>query len=156
MATTLELAEDEILSQLKDVWEAGASAVVGGSPAVNPVLYYELQEYETRPTHDEDERTDPWARISIRHSMATQRTLAQDGLKLFRHQGYLTVQVFSRYRNGAGVTVCQRLANLVRSAYEGRRTPNVWFRNVRYNEMSVEGPWYQINVVCEFEWNSRS
>ena len=83
-----------------------------------------------------------------------QVTLADDtGKSLFRNYGIVAVQVFAQMRDNTGPMVSRRLAQVVKNAFQGKATPNVWFREAAYNEIGREGAWYQINVTANFEWD---
>jgi len=151
MATTLQVAVDEIYGKLKTVWDAQTPAIVGGSPATPALLLYEDTEWKGRP----DEPTaDPWARVSIRHASGQQVTLADSTSKrLFRNYGAVTVQCFAPMRDNRGAPVARQLAEVVKAAFEGASTTNVWFQSVRFNEVGREGLFFQLNVVANFEWD---
>lgn len=151
MATTLEIAVDEIYGQLKTVWDAGTPAIIGGSPAVPALLLYDDTEWKGRP---DDPRQAAWGRVTIRHVEAEQHTLADSSSKkLFCNYGVVTVQIFAPMRDNSGALVARRLAEVVKAAFEGVSTENVWFRSARYNEVGREGAWYQFNVVSDFQWD---
>ncbi len=155
MATTLEVAQDQIYAQFRSVWIADTPALVGGSPAVAASIQYEdTTNWTGRPVDDNDDR--PWCRINIRHASGEQATLADGvGGSLFNQQGTVTVQVFANYKSNKGSTLAVRLAMVAKKAFEGKRTPDVWFRRARYQEVGREGRWYQINVSADFEWDER-
>ena len=152
MATTLELATNQILARFTEQWDADTPAILGGSPLVPAQILYELTNFEGRP--EDEKRTDPWCRVTIKHVSGGQATLRGSGA-LFQHNGIVIVQVFASARDNTGSTVATRLAMVASKAFEGRRTPNVWFKSVRYEEIGREGTWYQINVSADFEWNER-
>jgi hypothetical protein len=152
MATTLELATDEILARFTEQWNADTPAIVGGSPLMPAEIVYELTNFEGRPQNEA--KSAPWCRITLKHVGGRQATLRGDGA-LFEHTGIVIVQVFAAARDNTGATVATKLAMVASKAFEGRRTPNVWFKNVRYEEIGREGAWYQINVSAEFNWNER-
>ncbi len=152
MATTLELAVDEILKRFTEQWNADTPAIMGGSPALPAQVVYELTNFEGRP--DDETKKTSWCRVTIKHVTGRQATLRGSGA-LFEHQGVVIVQVFAPARDNTGPTIATRLAMVASKAFEGRRTPNVWFKNVRYEEIGREGAWYQINVSADFIWNER-
>ena len=154
MAATLELATREIFSQLKTAWDAGAADATGASPAFVVPLLFEDNNWNGRPG---DELKTSWGRVYIRHTEAEQATLADDsGKALFCNYGIVTVQVFAPMRDNTAAMVSRRLAKVVKDAFQGKRTPNVWFRGVKYEEQARQGAWYQINVSANFEWNERA
>lgn len=151
MATTLQVAVDEIYGRLKTVWDAQTPAILGASPAAPVTLLYEDTEWKGRP---DDATADPWARASIRHASGQQATLADStSRRLFRNYGAVTVQCFAPMRDNRGAPVARQLAEVVKAAFEGARTSNVWFQSVRFNEIGREGLFFQLNVVANFEWD---
>ena len=147
MATTLEVATDEMLSAVRTAWIAGAGAASGASPI--PELLYEVRDGDSEPAS----AGAPWGRVTVRHATAEQYTLANDeGARLFENTGFLVVQVFAPRPSKDGATIAARLGTLVRNALQGKRTANVWFKNVSLQEQAREGPWYQLNVAAEFSW----
>lgn len=151
MATTFQVAVDEIYGTLKTQWDADTPAIVGGSPATPAELLYEDTEWKGRP---DDPTTLPWARVMVRHSVGEQATLAnQSSRRLFRNYGVVMVQCFASMRDNRGALVARQLAEVAKEAFEGKRTSNVWFQSVRFNEVGREGLFYQINVVANFEWD---
>lgn len=149
MATTLQVAVDEIYGRLKTVWDAQTPAIVG--TVLPALLLYEDTEWNGRP---DDPTADPWARVSIRHASGQQATLADSTSKrLFRNYGAVTVQCFAPMRDNRGAPVARQLAEVVKAAFEGARTTNVWFQSVWFNEIGREGLFFQLNVVANFEWD---
>lgn len=156
MATTLEVAQDEMYAQFRSVWEADTPALLGGSPLEPASIQYEdTTNWTGRPVGDDDDGR-AWCRISIRHATGTQATLADAvGGSLHTQEGTVIVQVFADYKSNDGSTLATRLAMVAKKAFTGKRTPNVWFKRVRYQEVGREGRWYQINVSADFEWDER-
>ena len=62
MATTLQVAVDEIYGRLKTVWDAQTPAIVG--TVLPALLLYEDTEWNGRP---DDPTADPWAQIGRAH-----------------------------------------------------------------------------------------
>jgi hypothetical protein len=66
----------------------------------------------------------------------------------------VTVQVFVPNSQHVGLADVEKYATIVRDAFEGKGTPSgIWFRNAAINEIGVDGPWYQMNVVVEFVYD---
>lgn len=145
MAATLELVTDEILAKLKTYWDANAPAAVGG--AYNPKMLTEADRAEDPAAQQ------GWCRISIRHSSVGAGTLGGKGQRRITRYGLIQVQIFSPFLDGSGFTVVQRLAQVARDAYEGDRTPNVCFAACRLNEQGRDGPWIQMNLTADFNWD---
>lgn len=156
MATTLEVAQNEIYKQFTDVWVADTPALLGGSPLKAASIQYEdTNNWTGRPVGDDDDGRS-WCRINIRHATGEQATLADpNGGSLHRQEGTVIVQVFANYKSNKGSTLAVQLAMVAKKAFTGKRTPNVWFKRARYQEVGREGVWYQINVSADFEWDER-
>lgn len=156
MATTLEIAKDEILKRFTEQWNLASPAIIGGSP-LRPgrVEYVDYTNWTGRPKPPDDNKENrAWARITVTHATGFQATLRGEG-ELFTNEGTVIVQIFSNYEDSAGSTIAERLAGVAKRAFMGRRTPNVWFSNPRYQEIGREGIWYQINVSADFQWDER-
>jgi hypothetical protein len=147
MATTIELVIDEILGQFKSHWDANVQAMSGLSYV--PKMITEADRDET-DTQNPDQA---WVRLVIRHNSVGPPTLAEPGARRFTRYGTVYAQIFSPFLSGEGFTLSQRLAQVARDAYEGRRTPTVIFRSCRINEAGRDGPWHQVNLVADFEWD---
>lgn len=94
-----------------------------------------------------------WARVILRHVSGGQVSLAGDtGKSRQGSQGSLYIQVFAPV--GQGSQAAYDAAFIVAQAYRGSRNKQVWFRNVRINEVGTSGAFEQINVVCEFQYDS--
>ena len=145
MVATFTQARDDILTQFRTTWNADTPAVNGGK--IPQVFYEGVAEEDALP------QDDAWARIVIRHTLANQSSLSDDsGQRRFEKIGIVTVQVFTPLKDGKGTELGEGLAQVAKKAYEGKHTltSNVWFRNVRINEIGVDGPWFQMNVLADF------
>jgi hypothetical protein len=140
-------ALDQVQTALKTRWDAAAAAAIGTT--YTPELKWEMTDSSEEPKVKDR----PWARCTIRHSTGGQRTLGGPGGRRFRQFGIVIVQVFAPWRAGRGATLTHLLAQVAKDAYEGVSTRDVWFRNVRLSEVGHSGPWYQVNVVADFEWD---
>lgn len=94
----------------------------------------------------------PWARVTLRHATGRQSTLADiNGERQFERAGALFVQCFSPAGDGAGEAYS--LAESALGAIEGRATPGgVWFRNCRLREDGIDGAWFGVTVIADFEY----
>lgn len=146
MATTLYIATDEILSLLNEAWRIRARRDT--MLTYDPELLWEISEHLDRAKEQK-----AFARASIRHTSGRQKTLAGVGNRRFRNFGVVNIQVITPFLDGTGAGHCQKLAEVCKDAYEGKRTQNVWFRGCRFQEIGRDGPWYQINLLIEFEWD---
>lgn len=136
MTTTYAQARDDIFGQVYGAW----------TPTGWTMFFPDKEESE-KPT------TEPWARVSLRHSTGSQATLANhDSVRRYRRTGNVFVQVFTP--TGEGLSRNYDLCKIVADALEGQSTPRgVWFRNVRLNEIGPTDAWFQVNVEAEFEYD---
>lgn len=133
-------AYDEIMDHFTTAWNAQTPPV--------PLLLYTGKTGET-PNEA------PFARITVQHNESNQRSVGGNvGNRRFRRFGIVTVQVFAL--SGDGLQEAHRLANIANNAFEGQKTglDRVTFRNCRINEIGEDGPWFQVNVVADFDWDA--
>jgi hypothetical protein len=148
MPAEFDTARDEIQSTFKVAWDANAGAVNGG---VVPTVHW-----EGVPTAGDFPPKDAaWARMIIRHNAATQAALSSSAdRRRFRKFGILTISIFTPLQGGQGLGLAEELGKVARAAFEGKSTASgVWFRDARINEIGPDGPWFQVNVLAEFEYD---
>lgn len=135
MTATIPQAIDDILTLFKTAWD------LSGYPLLYENVGGELPTTQT-----------PWARISIRHFRGAQETLGGTGERKFSRGGLVIVQTFTAV--GGGLSEPYNVAKIAADALEGKSTSlNVWFRNVRINEIGVDGDWFQVNVLADFTYD---
>jgi len=141
--TAMAQAKDEIAGALRTAWLAAAAS------AEVPVLYLDVA--GDPPT------SGSWARLTIRHSLGGQATLAGDsGKRHYRHVGFVTVQVFVERHDPRGAeTTMDALVTVAKHAFEGITTEpgRVTFSRARVNEVGVSGVWLQTNVLADFSYD---
>lgn len=145
MSLTPEEAKDEILSLFKLTWDAGLPGdgiVTTGFPVHYPDIAFIVPTAQTS-----------WLRLVMKTINGGQVTLAGDvGTRRFNREGFIMVQIFTP--SGQGQKTGLKLTKLVMSAFEGKATAGgVWFRRVRFNEIGIDGSWYQINVLTDFNYD---
>ena len=140
---TIAEARNEILLHFTTAWDAGTPPI--------PLLLYDDK-------HKDLPADAPYARITIRHNVFTQRTLggkiaSGGGGSRFTRFGIVTVQIFTL--SDDGLTSADVLVDLALDAFEGESTGSdrIEFRNARANEIGQDGPWFQTNVIAEFEYD---
>lgn len=143
MTATFDEATDDILTIFSDAWNADAP---------NPTL---VDYPNIAPSDGVDLPPDSnlsWARVTIQHQAGRQSSLSgANNTQSYDRDGLLTVQIFTAA--GSGLSEAHELAKIVADAYEGVASPKeVWFRNVRVNEVGSEGDWYQTNVLVDFTY----
>lgn len=146
MTATIEVARDEIAQLFLDAWNAATLS------SGLRVLFDDRP--ENVPTAASTDGNPPaWARLTIRHTSGSQATLAgADGRSRWRRNGVVTVQIFAPF--GTGLSISDKLAMIALAAFEGQATASgVWFRNARLQEIGSDGPWFQVNVSAEFEYD---
>jgi len=149
MTATFTQARDQMLDLLNVAWLANTPAINGG---VAPTIQWEGVAIDDA---DFPPRDGAWAKVFIRHQTGNQSTLSKgSGSTRFEKGGTLTVQVFAPLGEGEGLMKSQQLAEVGKNAFEGQATSRqVWFRDVRIEEIGVDGPWFQMNVVLTFEYD---
>lgn len=136
--TTIAEARDEVLNHFLTQWSLLASP---------PIVLYDDKE---RDVPDNDD----FVRISMEHNVRERQTLGgEPNNRRFRSFGIITVQVFSI--SGDGLTTSDSLVQSVLDIFEGDKTgeDRVTFRNVSHNEVGQSGPWFQVNVTAEFDYD---
>ena len=133
-------ARDQILAIVQTV----ANAV---TPNPLNVIYDDTREDKPR-----DDST--WARASIRHASGNTVTLAgAHGRTRKRYLGILTVQIFTS--SSDGLVESDALAQSFLEAFtEGTSIDGVIFRGATANEVEHDGPWQQVNVIINFEYDN--
>ena len=137
MPATFQQANTEILTVFKTAWDTT------GWVAIYENVAGEIPDSE------------PWARVAVRHVTGQQATLTdRTGLTRYDREGTIAVQIF--VPTGEGLTRSYQLSKIVADAYEGQATPsNVWFRDVRINEIGPDGSWFQTNVLIDFMYDEQ-
>lgn len=151
MSLTITQARDSMLGLFRSAWLAAQVSVDV------PVFWGTDAKVGTKGINSEKVEAPiadaPWARVTLQHAAAFQASLAdQSNKKIFSRNGVLTVQIFTP--KGKGLTQSDSLVKVVQDAFEGKATVDgVWFRNVRANEIGLDGEWHQTNVLAEFTYD---
>lgn len=152
MVATFDVARDDILGEFNTAWEANAPAVTPGGSA--PVVFWDGIPEPAPPPDDA-----PWARVQIRHVTGGVTGIGGPVGERRRHTqtGIVTVQIFVPTildSTPVGVSVSEELAKVALAAFRVQRTTNgVIFREARINEVGSDGPWYNVNVLSDFEYD---
>jgi hypothetical protein len=135
---TLVAARNLVMSHFKTLWDAQTPPV--------PLLIYDDR-------HQDLPANAPFARIAMRHGPMDQRTFGNTGNRRFRRFGIITVQIFALANQG--LATADLYAKVALDAFEGQNTApdEIHFRNTRVNEIGQDGPWFQINVISEFDYD---
>lgn len=134
---TVTQARDNILSFFKTTWD-------NLTPPF-PVVY------QDEPTQKPGTLT-PWCRVKLEHVTGRQRTLCgSTGDMRFTREGILWIQIFSPM--GLGQFNSDALADGLLLSLERGRFDGGFFKDVRLNEVGPSGDWWQVNLVCPFEYD---
>lgn len=139
-----DAAADAIQARFKTQWDADSAAVAGSIPPVE----WDNLEALTPPSA-------PWARVLIEHTLASQTSMGETGNRIFERNGLVTIQVF--VVQGQGVTLARQLGSIAVNAFEGKTAgpdEEIWFRNVRLNEIGPSAKWFQVNALAEFIYST--
>jgi hypothetical protein len=143
---TIEGAYDDILGLFKAAWSVNAPPLNGG--AAPPV------EWPNVPVGDPQlsAGNTPWARVTVQHHLRSQHAMGGPAGSVYTATGTVTIQIFVPLAK-RGLVDLARLSKVAVDAYEGKRTPEVWFRNVNYREVGEHGGWFQANVTADFSYD---
>lgn len=144
MPTTYDAVRDQVFTIFRAIWEKQPT-----DPGIDiPPIQWDNTEDLVNPPES------GWVRVLLRHGPSSQVTLTGDtGGRRFRRLGLITIQVFAPV--GEGMTDSDRFVKIILDAFEGGNTgaDKILFRNVRANEIGRDGPWFQTNVLIEFEYD---
>jgi len=94
----------------------------------------------------------PWARVSVLHGGGSQSSLGPEGGRLFEGHGQVVVQVFVP-AGKRGLVDADALASAAVSAFRGKTRDGVRFEQVGARTIGNDGPWYQVNVTADYEFD---
>lgn len=136
--STLVEARDKVMLHFTTAWNAQTPPI--------PLLIYDDR-------HRDLPDNAPYARITMRHNVMDQRTLGNIGNRRFRRFGIITVQIFTL--SNQGLATADVFAKVALDAFEGSNTApdEIHFRNARINEVGEDGPWFQTNVLVDFDYD---
>lgn len=89
--------------------------------------------------------------VVARHLEGRINSLGGVGHRDFKRSGMLMIGIY--VPAGKGLSEAYAAAKIVADAYEGVSSENnVWFRNVRIAEQGMDGRFYHIDVIVDFEY----
>lgn len=143
MPANVSQARDQMNGVLKAAMDAA------GSPINTIVLIWD----DTLNDPEPPATPTPWARVSIRHNKGQQGSLSGAlGKQRWVRSGFISVQLFTFA--GKGNVVSDQIIAIIQTAYEGKTTVGgLIFRNVRFTEIGQSGPWLQVNITIDFEYD---
>ena len=141
---TLAAARDDIMGAVQTQWDAGSTA--------GELLLYE-DRAGARPSANVAGAVQLWGFVQVRHISSERVTLAGTaGSRRFRRDGLLTLQLF--IPQGDGLVLMDAIGQEFLNALEGKTTTNgVSLRNVRVVEVGEDGPWFQANVLANYDYD---
>lgn len=145
MSLTLQETIDEILARFKEVWDTTdyAANVVWPDVPLAPAIQQMIAGADGVVLQ-------PWVRITIRPNLRRQRSLGNEGNRLFTRNGILFVELF--VPTGDGNTESNQLAELIANQFEGITSPyHVWYTETRIAQNGIEGLWSRQTITVEWE-----
>lgn len=131
---------DEILTYFRQAWLADDAS------KLLKLFYADAK--SNRP----DDDTEEFCRVTVQHGATVQNSLSgSHGLKIYRNDGIMTAQLFTLV--GDGLSKADQLTKVVQDAFEGQAVNGIWFRNVRVNEIGMDGDRYQTNILVDFSYD---
>jgi hypothetical protein len=137
-------ARDEILALVKGVTDTITDLLV---------VWDDTKQVAPDPAAAGD-RPRTWVRATVQHLVSEQAALAgADSQRMYTRRGLVTLQLFTP--NGDGLVSNDTISTQLQEALQGISSPGgVWFRNARANEVGQTGPWFQSNILTDFEYDS--
>lgn len=138
MTATFSEAQDQVMGLFAAAW-----VFAPGSP---PVHYPDRAEPAGFPP-----KSGAWARVTMEDTESDRVSLGRTAR--YRTDGVLIVQLFAP--GGTGRQTTRALAELVIGAFRGKRTAGgVWFHREVARDVGADGPWWQTNVVIEYQYDT--
>lgn len=140
---------DELLALVKAAFETAGEA----APEGERLLWQDG--LEQRPPDGEAS----WARLGLVHSPASGQVRGiggptEDGPRVYHYFGQVFVQLFTTA--GDGLSVSDVVSKtLVQALRRGRTPSGALTRNASAVEVGRDGPWYQVNVTADFEYDEK-
>lgn len=135
----LAMAEESILSAFHTAWANRT-----------PVEWPNLADQDGKPPLNTGNVS--WARFTILHGGSDQHSFGGEGERTFTREGRLMVQIFVP-AGKRGLEEATTLAMVAANAYEGKTLGGVRFYRVGSKTVGQDGPWFQVNVSADFEFD---
>lgn len=147
MTATVKEARNAIMAHLVDQWNAADTT------KHIPIEFENTKQGRQKGFDANTSHPKPWARVTTRHATGQQTSLSDEtAKKRYRFTGVLAIQIFTP--SGDGGKLSDEIADVVMTFFQGKSTSNqVWFRNVRLNEVGASGPWFQANIIADFQYD---
>lgn len=139
-------ARDEVFALFRTAWLAD-------STSQDVELRYEDVGPKEPPSAPSEGQAPAWARIQMRWADGDQISLGgNQGSSIFDRSGIITIQVFAP--SGDGRVLSDQLTEIALNALEGKTTTSgVRIRRARHIDVGIDGPWFQVNVTANFEYD---
>lgn len=144
--STITAARDAIIGTIRTAWLAS------GTTSSIALTYDNVA--DDKVGEDSSGLPLPWARVTVRHLTSPQETLGGVGNRKHLTEGLVTVQVFTPF--GDGHAQADEIVQVLQGALRNVRVDDLWFFDVRVNEIGRDGPWFNTNVVAGFRYEERS
>jgi hypothetical protein len=96
-----------------------------------------------------------WARVSITDTEPARPPplVGDPANRRYSMDGLLTVAFYAI--GGDGRRAAQALGQRVLDAFRGQKTAGgVWFRRERVNDVGADGPWWHVNTIVEYQYDT--
>jgi hypothetical protein len=130
----LAMATDTICGQFNSAWADRAPVEWPNVPVPDP--------------HFRD-GSDPWCAFDLAFEGGENATI---GSRVFSRSGHLVVRIFVP-AGERGLERANELAMVALDAFEGKTIDGVSFYNVGMKTVGPDGPWFQVNVRADFEFD---
>lgn len=92
-----------------------------------------------------------WVRLTVLHQTGNQETLQEVGLRRFRREGIISVQIFVPI--DIGLRDADDLLAVARNIFEGRTLSGpIWCTDANASEIGPSDGWYQFNIDTNFAY----
>lgn len=144
--TTQTVARDAIADTINDAWLASG---------VTSAIELQWDNVKADPVgEDSDGNALPFGRVTVRHFTSTQETLGGVGSRKHQTEGAVTIQVFTPV--GDGHVLADSIVEVLKAALRNVRVGDLWFFDVRVNEIGQDRGWFNQNVVAGFRYAEAS
>lgn len=92
--------------------------------------------------------TNPWVRLTVRHTGSVQETLGRIGNRKFNRSGSILIQVF--IATNLGTETSDDLVTPARNIFEGASFNGVYANNSVVREVGIDGRWFQTIIETFF------
>ena len=144
--TTATQARDAISETINDAWLASG---------VTSSIALQWDNVKEDPVgEDADGNPLPWARVTVRTFTSTQETLGAVGARKHQTEGQVAVQIFTP--SGDGHSLPDTIVEVLKAALRNIRVGDLWFFDVRVNEIGTDGPYFNQNLLAGFRYAEAS